>query len=116
MNGIVVGNVCSLRAMVSDSVSATREKREQIPGIQIIIRFFFGAGIPKRKKCLRGRARAFFLFLSAAASYKPSGGIRACARSGGDRAQNTGKRRDLAAKTAIFVDKQPDFSIYLYMR
>ena len=42
--GILAGNICSLCAMVTDSVSGTRKKRSQILGIQIISQFFYGAG------------------------------------------------------------------------
>ena len=41
---IIAGNVCSLCAMVSDSVSATRKKRSQILGVQILSQFFYAAG------------------------------------------------------------------------
>ena len=44
MNDIIVGNVCSLAAMVTDSISGTRKKRAQILGIQIISQFFYAAG------------------------------------------------------------------------
>ena len=44
MNDIIVGNVCSLCAMVTDSVSGTRKKHSEILGIQIISQLFYGAG------------------------------------------------------------------------
>lgn len=44
LNEIIVGNVCSLCAMVTDSVSSTRKKHSQILGVQIISQFFYAAG------------------------------------------------------------------------
>ena len=44
LNEIIVGNVCSLCAMVTDSISGTRKKNSQILGIQIISQFFYAAG------------------------------------------------------------------------
>ena len=44
VNDIIAGNVCSLCAMVTDSVSGTRKKREQILGIQILSQVFYAAG------------------------------------------------------------------------
>ncbi|MBQ7715150.1 MAG: YgjV family protein [Clostridia bacterium] len=44
MNDIIAGNVCSLAAMITDSISGTRKKRTQILGIQIISQFFYAAG------------------------------------------------------------------------
>ena len=44
VNEIIIGNVCSLCAMVTDSVSATRKKTNEMLGIQIISQFFYGAG------------------------------------------------------------------------
>ena len=44
VNDIIIGNICSLCAMVTDSVSGTRKKREQILGIQILSQFFYGVG------------------------------------------------------------------------
>ena len=41
---IIVGNVCSLCACVTDSVSGTRKKRNQILGIQMISQVFYAAG------------------------------------------------------------------------
>ena len=44
MKEIIVGNVCSLAAMVTDSISGTRKRRSQILGIQIISQVFYAAG------------------------------------------------------------------------
>ena len=44
LNEIIVGNVCSLCAMVTDSVSGTRKKRSQILGVQMLSQVFYGAG------------------------------------------------------------------------
>lgn len=44
MNDVIVGNVCSLCAMATDSVSTTRKKHSQILGIQILSQLFYGAG------------------------------------------------------------------------
>lgn len=41
---VIVGNVCSLCAMVTDSISGTRKKHSQIMGVQIISQLFYGAG------------------------------------------------------------------------
>lgn len=41
---IIVGNVCSLCACVTDSISGTRKKRNQILGIQMISQIFYAAG------------------------------------------------------------------------
>ena len=41
---IIIGNVCSIFAMISDSISGTRKKRSQMLGVQIISQFFYGAG------------------------------------------------------------------------
>ena len=43
-NEIIVGNVCSLCAMVSDSVSGTRKKRSEILAIQMLSQVFYGVG------------------------------------------------------------------------
>ena len=43
-NEVIVGNICSLCAMVSDSVSGTRKKNSEILGIQILSQFFYGIG------------------------------------------------------------------------
>lgn len=42
MNAILIGNLCSLCAMITDSISGTRKERGQILGIQIISQLFFG--------------------------------------------------------------------------
>lgn len=44
MNEIIVGNVCSLCAMCTDSFSGTRKKHREILGIQIISMTFYGVG------------------------------------------------------------------------
>ncbi|MBO6039681.1 MAG: YgjV family protein [Oscillospiraceae bacterium] len=44
MNGILLGNLCSLCAMISDSVSGTRKKRSEILGVQMLSQVFYGAG------------------------------------------------------------------------
>ncbi len=44
MNDVIVGNVCSLCAMVTDSISGTRKKHSEILAVQIISQFFYGAG------------------------------------------------------------------------
>ena len=44
MNDIIIGNVCSLCAMVTDSISGTRKKHNQILAVQILSQFFYGAG------------------------------------------------------------------------
>lgn len=41
---IILGNICSLCAMVTDSVSGTRKKHSEILGIQTISQVFYGAG------------------------------------------------------------------------
>ena len=41
---VVIGNICSLCAMVTDSVSGTRKKHRQILAVQIISQFFYAAG------------------------------------------------------------------------
>ena len=43
-NEILIGNICSLCAMASDSVSATRKKNSEILGIQILSQVFYGTG------------------------------------------------------------------------
>ena len=40
----IVGNVCSLLAMITDSISGTRKKQQQILAIQILSMIFYGAG------------------------------------------------------------------------
>ncbi len=37
---LLIGNICSLCAMVTDSISGTRKKHRQILAVQIISRFF----------------------------------------------------------------------------
>ena len=44
MKEIIVGNVCSLCAMITDSISGTRKKHQQILAIQIISMLFYAAG------------------------------------------------------------------------
>ena len=44
MNEVLVGNICSLGAMVTDSISSTRKKHSEILAIQIISQLFYGAG------------------------------------------------------------------------
>ena len=44
MVDIVVGNLCSLAAMVTDSVSGTRKTRNQILGLQTLSQIFYGVG------------------------------------------------------------------------
>ena len=44
MNDIIVGNVCSLCAMVTDSISGTRKKHSQILAVQVLSQFFYGVG------------------------------------------------------------------------
>ncbi len=40
---VIIGNIFSLCAMVSDSVSGTRKKRNEILGVQTVSQFFYGA-------------------------------------------------------------------------
>ena len=40
---IIIGNILSLCAMITDSVSGTRKKHSQIMAVQIISQFFYGA-------------------------------------------------------------------------
>ena len=40
---IIVGNILSLCAMISDSISGTRKKHSQIMAVQIVSQFFYGA-------------------------------------------------------------------------
>lgn len=44
MYEVLVGNLCSLGAMVTDSISGTRKKQSEILGIQIASQLFYGAG------------------------------------------------------------------------
>ena len=41
---IIIGNVCSLCAMVTDAISGTRKKHRQILAVQILSQFFYAAG------------------------------------------------------------------------
>lgn len=43
MNEIIAGNICSLCAMITDSISGTRKKRSEILAVQILSQFFYGA-------------------------------------------------------------------------
>lgn len=40
---IIIGNLCSLLAMITDSVSGTRKKHSEIMAVQIVSQFFYGA-------------------------------------------------------------------------
>ena len=44
MNEVIVGNVCSLCAAVTDSISSTRKKPGQILAIQMLSQVFYGVG------------------------------------------------------------------------
>lgn len=44
LSEVIVGNVCSLCAMVTDSISSTRKKHSEILGIQMLSQVFYGAG------------------------------------------------------------------------
>ena len=44
LNEIIVGNVCSLCACVTDSVSGAQKKRSRILGVQILSQVFYAAG------------------------------------------------------------------------
>ncbi len=44
MNDIILGNVCSLCAMVTDSISGTRKKHSEIMAVQMLSQVFYGAG------------------------------------------------------------------------
>lgn len=41
--GIIIGNIFSLCAMISDSISGTRKKHREIMAVQIVSQFFYGA-------------------------------------------------------------------------
>ncbi|MBR5986865.1 MAG: YgjV family protein [Clostridia bacterium] len=41
---VIIGNVCSIGAMVTDSVSGTRKKTSEILAVQIISQVFYSAG------------------------------------------------------------------------
>ena len=43
MNDILIGNICSLCAVLTDSFSGTRKKRNEILGIQIVSSAFYSA-------------------------------------------------------------------------
>ena len=43
VNGIVIGNILALCAMISDGISGISKKHKQIPGVRIVSRFFYGA-------------------------------------------------------------------------
>ena len=40
---IIAGNILSLCAMISDSISGTRKKHKEIMAVQIVSQFFYGA-------------------------------------------------------------------------
>ena len=44
MNVIIIGNICSLCAMISDSISGTRKKNSEMLAVQIISQIFYGTG------------------------------------------------------------------------
>ena len=44
MYDVIIGNVCSFGAMITNAVSGTRKKHNEILGIQIISCVFYGAG------------------------------------------------------------------------
>ena len=41
---IIIGNICSIFAMISDSISGTKKNRAQMLGIQIISQIFYAVG------------------------------------------------------------------------
>ena len=43
MNAIIAGNIFSLCAMISDSISGTRKKHSEIMAVQIVSQLFYGA-------------------------------------------------------------------------
>lgn len=43
-NDVIIGNLCSLFAMITDSISGTRKKKNEILGFQILSQVFYGAG------------------------------------------------------------------------
>ena len=43
VNGIVIGNILALCAMISDGISGISKKRRQILAVQIVSQFFYGA-------------------------------------------------------------------------
>ena len=44
LNQIIIGNLCSVAAMISDSISGTRKTHSQMMGVQIISQLFYGIG------------------------------------------------------------------------
>ena len=44
INEIIIGNICSLGAMITDSISSIRKKHSEILAVQIISQVFYGAG------------------------------------------------------------------------
>ena len=44
LSEILIGNICSLCAMITDSISGTRKKHSEIMGIQILSQVFYGVG------------------------------------------------------------------------
>lgn len=44
LRDIIIGNICSICAMITDSISGTRKKHNEIMVIQIISQVFYGAG------------------------------------------------------------------------
>ena len=40
---IIIGNLFSICAMISDSISGTRKKHNEIMGVQIVSQFFYAA-------------------------------------------------------------------------
>ena len=41
---VIIGNICSLGAMVTDSISSTRKKHSEIMAVQILSQIFYSAG------------------------------------------------------------------------
>ena len=46
---ILVGNMLSLGAMISDSISGTKKKRSEMLAVQIVSQFFYGASAIVRR-------------------------------------------------------------------
>ncbi len=44
LSEIIIGNICSICAMITDSISGTRKKHSEIMGIQILSQMFYGVG------------------------------------------------------------------------
>ena len=44
MNDIIIGNVCSLCAAVTDSISGAQKKRNRILAFQTLSQVFYGVG------------------------------------------------------------------------